>query len=509
MRELVATTRAPGDDAGRVADALAPLLGFGAGRPGSRRRSGPCAGSSSASPPRGPVVVVVRRHPLGGADVPRPGRVPGRLDPVGPGAARVPGAPRAARDPPGVADREGQRDPDRAPPAERARERRPDPRARRRRRARRARRAPGSPPSARATRCSSRRSSGCSSTTACCSRRTARWSVSRRPVGGHDPADDPRAAHRPAGPARGAGARRGRARRRSSAGRSGGARSTALSAPAARPGVAASLQALVRKDLIEPGPLRDVGGRTPTASPTSSCATPPTTAIPKMVRASMHEQLAEWIERAGARPRAATTRSSSATTSSRRIARCTELGPPTEQSRALAARAARPLAAAGERAFARGDMPAAVNLLGRAGRAPARARPRRLELLPELAFALMETADFDRLVDVSPDDGRGGRGDGRPDAPGARDRRRAGDPRLHRPGGLGRRGRARRGRRDPVVRRARGRARARPRLVAPRPRAPDVRAASGPPRRRGRRPPSMPAGRASAARRWRASPGCR
>ena len=71
MCELVADDSAPGEDAGRVADALAPLLGFGAGggiqetfwavrrllerlaagRPGRRR---------------------VRRHPLGGADVPRP-----------------------------------------------------------------------------------------------------------------------------------------------------------------------------------------------------------------------------------------------------------------------------------------------------------------------------------------------------------------------------------------------------------------------------------------------------
>src|SRR4029077_5921768 len=55
----------------------------------------------------------------------------------------------------------------------------------------------------------------------------------------------------------------------------------------------------------------------------------------------------------------------------------------------------------GERAFDRGDMPAAVSLLGRAGALLPEHDPRRLELLPELAFALMETADFDRLVDVS------------------------------------------------------------------------------------------------------------
>jgi tetratricopeptide (TPR) repeat protein len=46
-------------------------------------------------------------------------------------------------------------------------------------------------------------------------------------------------------------------------------------------------------------------------------------------------------------------------------------------------------------------MPAAVSLLGRAADLLPEHDPRRLELLPELAFALGETADFDRLVAVS------------------------------------------------------------------------------------------------------------
>jgi tetratricopeptide (TPR) repeat protein len=56
---------------------------------------------------------------------------------------------------------------------------------------------------------------------------------------------------------------------------------------------------------------------------------------------------------------------------------------------------------AGERAFARGDMPAAVNLLSRATFLLPEHDARRLELLPEVAFALMETADFDRLLSVA------------------------------------------------------------------------------------------------------------
>ena len=78
-----------------------------------------------------------------------------------------------------------------------------------------------------------------------------------------------------------------------------------------------------------------------------------------------------------------------------------ELGPPNDSSRG-AGRSARPSASAsaGERAFARGDMPAAVNLLSRATASLPAQHARRLELLPELAFALLETGDFDRLVAV-------------------------------------------------------------------------------------------------------------
>src|SRR6185312_1132491 len=78
-----------------------------------------------------------------------------------------------------------------------------------------------------------------------------------------------------------------------------------------------------------------------------------------------------------------------------------ELGPPTEGTDALARRAAGPLASAGERAFARGDMPAAVKLLARATVLLPSRDPRRLELLTELAFALTETGDFDRVGGVA------------------------------------------------------------------------------------------------------------
>jgi tetratricopeptide (TPR) repeat protein len=77
------------------------------------------------------------------------------------------------------------------------------------------------------------------------------------------------------------------------------------------------------------------------------------------------------------------------------------LAPPTDRTARLAERAAEPLASAGERALARGDMPAAVNLLSRAIDLLPVYDARRLELLPQVAFALMETADFERLAAVA------------------------------------------------------------------------------------------------------------
>jgi class 3 adenylate cyclase/tetratricopeptide (TPR) repeat protein len=71
-----------------------------------------------------------------------------------------------------------------------------------------------------------------------------------------------------------------------------------------------------------------------------------------------------------------------------------ELGPLDEHAWELGARAAARLAAAGRRAHGRGDMPAAVNLLGRAAALFAADDPRRLEILPDLGVALMRGVDF-------------------------------------------------------------------------------------------------------------------
>jgi len=71
-----------------------------------------------------------------------------------------------------------------------------------------------------------------------------------------------------------------------------------------------------------------------------------------------------------------------------------ELGPLDEKGRELGRDAARRLSSAGRRAFARGDMHAAANLLRRATAILAEPDPLRLPLLPELGEVLLEMGQF-------------------------------------------------------------------------------------------------------------------
>ena len=71
-----------------------------------------------------------------------------------------------------------------------------------------------------------------------------------------------------------------------------------------------------------------------------------------------------------------------------------ELGPLGDHGRALGEDAARRLAAAGHRAFARGDVSAAANLFGRASTLIPEDAPARLERLPEYGEALLQTGRF-------------------------------------------------------------------------------------------------------------------
>jgi class 3 adenylate cyclase/tetratricopeptide (TPR) repeat protein len=174
---------------------------------------------------------------------------------------------------------------------------------------------------------------------------------------------------------------------------------TELSPLEVRPRVGACLQSLVRKELVEPdrSELRQEDAFRFTHLLVRDAAY---RAIPKAIRAEMHERLAGWIE-VKTRNLAGEYEEIVGYHLEQAHRSLLELGPPTERTEALATRAAEPLTSAGERAFARGDMPAAVNLLARATALLPSQDSRRLELLPDVAFALMETGDFDRLAAVA------------------------------------------------------------------------------------------------------------
>jgi len=160
----------------------------------------------------------------------------------------------------------------------------------------------------------------------------------------------------------------------------------------ARDGVAGKLQRLVRKELIGsdrsivPGEegyrfrhllIRDAayGG------------------IPKETRANLHERFARMIEeRAGAGVVEVEEILGYHLEQAHRY--LSELGPLDDRGRELGLSAATRLSSAGRRAFGRGDMPAAASLLQRSATLFPEDDRRRLELLPNLAEALMEIGEF-------------------------------------------------------------------------------------------------------------------
>jgi class 3 adenylate cyclase/tetratricopeptide (TPR) repeat protein len=166
-----------------------------------------------------------------------------------------------------------------------------------------------------------------------------------------------------------------------------------------RPQVAGWLQSLVRKELIRPD-RSEIRGEDAFRFTHILVRDAAYGGIPKAMRAEMHERLADWIE-VNTRDLAGEYEEIVAYHLEQAHRVLLELGPGGDRTAALGERTAERLASAGERAFARGDMPAAVNLLSRATALLPGHHPRRLELLPEVAFALMEAGDFDRLVAVA------------------------------------------------------------------------------------------------------------
>jgi tetratricopeptide (TPR) repeat protein len=133
--------------------------------------------------------------------------------------------------------------------------------------------------------------------------------------------------------------------------------------------------------------------------------------IPKGLRAELHERFANWLERTVG-DRIGENEEILAYHLEQAARYRTELGRSDEHTGELIDRASAALAAVGRRARARGDISAAMSLLGRASELLSDEDPRRLALVPEFGQVLMETGELaraeDLLSDALPRAGRSG-----------------------------------------------------------------------------------------------------
>ncbi|MDQ2980866.1 MAG: AAA family ATPase [Actinomycetota bacterium] len=121
-------------------------------------------------------------------------------------------------------------------------------------------------------------------------------------------------------------------------------------------------------------------------------------ALPKATRAELHERFAAWLEQRAADLVELDEILGYHLGQAHRYR--VELGPVDDDARGLAERASKRLQAAGSRAFGRGDMPGAVNLLGRATQLLPKKDPTRLELVPDLATALTEVGELSQADSI-------------------------------------------------------------------------------------------------------------
>jgi class 3 adenylate cyclase/tetratricopeptide (TPR) repeat protein len=122
--------------------------------------------------------------------------------------------------------------------------------------------------------------------------------------------------------------------------------------------------------------------------------------LPKATRSELHERLAIWLDRAAEQPLGEQEEVVGYHLEQAYHYRA-ELGRVGPRERGLGAEAARRLDSSGRRAFARSDLPAAVNLLERAEALLSRDDRARAELLPSLGAALTEAgrlSEADRIL---------------------------------------------------------------------------------------------------------------
>src|SRR5439155_2714722 len=118
-------------------------------------------------------------------------------------------------------------------------------------------------------------------------------------------------------------------------------------------------------------------------------------AISKETRAELHEAFADWLGRITG-DRVSEYEEILAYHLEQSYRYRADLGPVDDRATSVATRAAHLLGSSGRRAFARSDMPAAVNLLGRAVALLPPEEITRLELLCDLGLALLEAGEYSR-----------------------------------------------------------------------------------------------------------------
>jgi class 3 adenylate cyclase/tetratricopeptide (TPR) repeat protein len=153
------------------------------------------------------------------------------------------------------------------------------------------------------------------------------------------------------------------------------------------------LHALVRKHFITPNPAADSGSAFRFHHILVREAA--YQGMLKRRRATLHEQYADWADAVNRdRERAVEYEEIQGYHLEQAHQYLSELGPLDDHGRELGLRAGTRLSSAGRRAFGRGDMPAAANLLRRAAGLFPEEDQRRLELLPSLGEAMMEIGEF-------------------------------------------------------------------------------------------------------------------
>jgi Flp pilus assembly protein TadD len=170
---------------------------------------------------------------------------------------------------------------------------------------------------------------------------------------------------------------------------------TELAPEPIRPAVLSHLESMTRKQLIRPASAttpEDVGYRFGHILIRDAAYG----GLLKRARATFHERFVDWADEANRRQgREQEYEEILGYHLEQAYRYLSELGTIDEHVQALGARASAKLASAGRRAFARGDVRAAVNLLRRAAGTLQPDQLPHLRLLPDLGEALMETGEFD------------------------------------------------------------------------------------------------------------------